>query len=100
MTKLDNHIFLIICEVALEQYRTSKFLTFINYCRHMAGSLRRGDLSGDQIADFCVIVERLDLIFTMTPEKTGQYISAFFNSERILEFEKYVTLNQQINPKL
>jgi hypothetical protein len=97
MSKYDNHVFLIICEVAMEQYKKSKFLTFINYCRNMASSLKRGDLTKGQTNDFCVIVERLDLIFTMSPDKTGKYISDFFNSERVLEFEKYITLKQQLN---
>jgi hypothetical protein len=100
MSKYENFVFLTICEIAMSRFKESNYLTFINYCRNMAVSLKRGDLDIKQLVDFYLIVERLDLIYSMSPEETGKYISDFFNSERILLFEKYVTINQQINPPL
>ena len=100
MTKYENHIYLTICEVSLETYKKSVFLTYVNYCRNMGRSLESELLTTSQNKDLIKIMDMLDIIFTLNTEDTGKYICDYFNQDlmKILEFEKCVKLTQELFP--
>lgn len=97
MSKFDNHVYLTICEVALERFKESKFLNFTNYCTNIGIELNKGNLSGSHKNDLSIIIEMLDLVYTMDSETTGAYLNNFFsfNMETIRSFEKSVVLTQK-----
>ena len=95
MSKLDNRIYLTICEVSLERFKKSKFITFMNYCKDLGMSLNDGTLSGKQKADLIEVIEMLDKIYSMDEVTTAKYLSDFYNSDNIRQFEKAVLLGQQ-----
>ena len=100
MSKYENHIFLIICEVSLETFKKSVFLTYVNYCRNMSKSLECELLTTSQNKDLAKIIDMLDIIFTLSSEDTGKYIYEYFNQDlmKILEFEKCVKSTQELFP--
>lgn len=100
MSKYKNHIYLTICEVSLETYKKSVFLTYVNYCRNMARSIESELLTTSQNKDLIKIMDMLDIIFTLSTEDTGQYIYEYFNQDlmKILEFEKSVKITQELFP--
>ncbi len=97
MNKYRNHIFLTICEVSLDCFEKSVYLSYVNYCRHMNICLKNGDISGKQKNDILKIVAELDLVYSMNDEETNNYILDFFGSNVIHLFEKSVRLTKSLN---
>ena len=100
MSKFDNRVYLTICEVSMECFKRSKFISYVNYCSNMGLSLRTNSIGKSQANNLNEIIEMLDKIYTMDAETTGKYLFDYFTSDNIREFEKCVMLTKESFPDL
>jgi hypothetical protein len=100
MSKLDNRIYTTICEVSLERFKKSKFLTYVGYCRDMGVSMNDNSLSRQQKTDLILVIEMLQKIYSLDFESIGKYMKDYFNSDNVRDFEKAVVLTQETFPFL
>ena len=104
MSKFDNRIYLTICEVSMECFKKSKFISYVNYCYHMGLALKSNTagiaIGKSQCKDLNEVIEMLDKIYSMDAETTGKYLFNYFTSDNIREFEKCVILTQEAFPNL
>jgi hypothetical protein len=100
MSKFDNRIYLTICEVSLECFKRSKFISYVNYCYDMGLSLKTNTVNKSQTRNLEEIIEMLDKIYSMDAEMTGNYLLNYFTSDNVREFEKCVVLTQESFPDL
>ena len=92
MNKLDNYIFLTICEVSLKQFKKSRYMTFVNYCGGMGHAIRSANLGRTERADLTEIGITLEKVYGLSDDEAGIYIADYFlfEGEKILQFEKAV----------
>jgi hypothetical protein len=98
MSKFDNRIYLTICEVSMECFKRSKFISYVNYCYDMGLSLKTNTINKSQTRNLEEIIEMLDKIYSMDAEMTGKYLLNYFTSDNVREFEKCVILTQTAFP--
>ncbi len=100
MNKLDNYIYLTICEVAMKDFKKTNYSSFVNFCKGIAYSLNHGNLSSREKGYIISVFNVLDVIYSMDDETTSRYISDFFNmeSERIRAFEICVMETMEFFP--
>ncbi len=92
MDKLENYIFLSICEKTLDLFKNSYFKTYSSFCSTLKSSIEREDLSK---GDFYIIYEiddYLTKIYDLSVEESNKYIIDFFILEKYLFFENTVKL--------
>jgi len=88
--KLNNYIYLTICEESFKLFGKTNFSTYHNYCKSFYLSMNTGDLSLREKGDLINLLNVLDLIYGLD-DKTGfKYIIEFFGCDKINEFELYV----------
>ncbi len=90
MTKLDNYIYLTICEISMDLYSKTKFSTYTNYCRTMSKSIETADLDKREMSDMMKIVYMLGLIYGLDTNTSVDYIRNYFKSDRCNEFQKCI----------
>lgn len=90
MTKYENHIYLIICEVTIDLFKETNFSTHSSYCSNMSECIKCGVLSDKQIRHICYIADVLEEVFYLDTRKSGVYISDFFGLEKYKIFELVV----------
>jgi len=100
MSKFDNRIYLTICEVSMECFKKSKFISYVNYCSNMGLCLKTNTVGRTQTRDLNDIIEMLDKIYSMDAATTGKYILDYFTSDNVREFEKCVILTRETFPDL
>lgn len=88
--KLDNYIYLTICEESIKLFKKSNFSTYTNYCRTFHLSMTSGNLSSRENGDLLKLLDVLDLIYGLDDNTGFRYINEFFGSDRIMDFELYV----------
>ncbi len=98
MTKFDNYVYLTICEVSLECFKNTKFVTYINYCRTMNMSLMNSQVDNREMSDIMKIIIEMRLIYDFDTETSVKYIKNYFASDRCLDFEKCVYLMRKYYP--
>jgi hypothetical protein len=96
MNKLKYFIFMSICEVSLELFKDSMYSTYINYCKGMSMSIDNGNLSKKEKHDIIKITNYLDLLYGFGEDEIAAYIVSYFESDRVAEFQKIVSLNETI----
>jgi hypothetical protein len=97
MNKYDKYVYLTICEISLDCFKKSKFISYTNYCRNFGINLRLGDLSKEQMKDLIRIGNYVDEILSMDDSSIAGYLVDFFGSDVISEFEKYARLSESIS---
>jgi len=100
MSKYNNYIFLTICETSIKCFEKTNFLTYINYAKNMGLSLNTNTLTNNQFADIGMIVNDLEKIYNLDNDMISKVISEYFNSDKILLFEKYVRKQKIIFPEI
>ncbi len=90
MTKFDNHVYIIICEVTLSLHKDTFFSSHIGYCMNMSACMKDGNLTKKQKEHICKIADVLDLVFSMNAQTTGAYISDYFLLEKFRVFQQTV----------
>lgn len=100
MSKFDNRVYLTICEVSMECFKRSKFISYVNYCYDFGLSLKTNTVNKSQARNLEDIIEMLDKIYSMDAETTGKYIFDYFTCDKVREFEKCVILTQESFPDL
>ncbi len=85
-----------ICEVSLELFKDSMYSTYINYCKGMSNSIDNGKLSKKEKYDIITITKYLDLLYGFGEDEIADYIVLYFESDRVLEFQKIISLNETI----
>jgi hypothetical protein len=98
MTKLDNYIYFTICEVTLDLYSKTKFVTYTNYCRTMCKSIESAELDKREMSDVMAIVNMLKLIYNMDTDESVKYIKNYFKSDRCNDFKKCVSMTKNVFP--
>jgi hypothetical protein len=79
MNKLDNYIYITICEVAMKEMKRTNYTSFINFCSGMAYSLSHESLYSREKSIMVEITNTLDKIYSMDEALTAKYIVDFFN---------------------
>lgn len=100
MNKYKNYIFLTICEASIECFEKSRFSTYFNYVNNMAIALETNTLSPNQKSDISIIIDELEKIYNLDNDMLKKYIIEYFNSEKVLAFEKYVRSQKITFPKI
>jgi heterodisulfide reductase subunit A-like polyferredoxin len=90
MTKYENHIYLIICEVTMDLCKETNFSTHSSYCSNMSACIKDGVLSDKQIRHICKIADVLGEVFYIDSRNAGIYMSDFFGLEKYKNFELVV----------
>jgi hypothetical protein len=100
MNKLDNYIFLTICEVSLKQFKKSRYMTFVNYCVGMGHAIKSANLGRTEHAALTEIGITLEKIYGLSDDEAGMYIADyfFFENEKIIQFEKAVRSTLEFYP--
>lgn len=98
MTKLDNYIYLTICEISMDLYSKTKFSTYTNYCRTMSKSIETADLDKREMSDMMRIVYMLGLIYGLDTNTSVNYIRNYFKSDRCGDFQKCVLMTKKCFP--
>ena len=98
MNKYDNYIFLAICEVTFKNFKNSMWVTYANYCKGMAMSLKTGELSKLDKRHLLVIYDELELLFGMSDAEKAEYIHRYFESGRWGEFEVIIRDTKKFFP--
>jgi hypothetical protein len=98
MNKLENFIYLSICEVSLNMVKPTQYTTYSYYCKGMCMSLIDGNLSYREKNDILVIANYLESIYGLNNVDIGKYILDYFESERYFELQKVVMLTNEYFP--
>lgn len=85
-----------ICEVSLELFNNSMYTTYTNYCKGMSTSIDNCRLSSKEKYDIIIITKYLDLLYGFNEEDIAAYIVLYFESDRVTEFQKIISLNNTI----
>jgi len=88
--KLDNYIYLTICEESFKLFKKTNFSTYNSYCRTFHLSMMSGNMSSRENGDLLKLLDILDLIYGLDDMASFKYINEFFSSDKIIEFELYV----------
>jgi hypothetical protein len=88
--KLDNYIYLTICEESFKLFKKTNFSTYNNYCKTFYLSLSSNDLSSREKSDLISLLNVLDLIYGLDDKDAFKYIMEFLACDKILDFELYV----------
>ena len=98
MTKFDNHVYMIICDVTLSLHKDTSFSSHIGYCTNMCACMKDGNLSKKQMDHICKIADVLDLVFSMNSQTTGAYISDYFLLDKFKFFQRTVLEAKEFFP--
>jgi hypothetical protein len=100
MNKLDNYIYLTICEIAMKEMKKTNYASFVNFCGGMAYSLSHNSLYSREKDIIISLTSMLDKIYSMDDVTTANFIVDFFNmeSERIISFQRCVMETQEFYP--
>ena len=92
INKLENYIFLSICEKSLDLFKDSYFNTYIGFCGTLKAAMETEDLGRGDLYVIYEIDDYLRKIYDLSVEESNQYIADFFLLEKYLVFEKPVRL--------
>lgn len=100
MNKLDNYIYLTICEVAIEEMKKTSYVSFPSFCNGMYFSLKQGSLSHKEMCVIIKINELMDKIYSMDEVTTANYIVEFFSldREKLTSFQHCIIATKKIYP--
>lgn len=90
MSKLDNHIYLIICEITYEQFKISKFQSYINYCTILKTYMFSEDIGRNQLKEITKVVNILTKILGLDINTATEYVASFFYKDKFCVFEEIV----------
>lgn len=96
MNKFDNYVYYNICEVAIGFFEKSKYVTFTNWCDSINNSLLTNCLNKSETKAIIGISNKMELIFSLGPKVTGEYIANFFGDRKCLEFEEAVRFMRMV----
>lgn len=100
MSKLDNHIYLIICEITYELFKKSKHITYINYCRLIKAGIISEDLGNNQKRDILILMKILYKIFDFDHKTSGEYVNKFFIEDKFEKLEVVVITTLEAFPNI
>lgn len=81
MNKLNNYIFLTICEISLKHFKESLYSTYSSYCAGFRTSIYTGNFSFRERANFVELADNLELIYGLNDEEIYTYIEYYFNQD-------------------
>jgi hypothetical protein len=90
MNKLDNHVYLIICEITYEQFRKTKFQNYVNYCNLIKTALVTQDIGRNQKTQISNLVNILMCILGFDMNTVSEYVVTFYCEDKFSEFEPFV----------
>lgn len=93
MNRLDNYIFLSICEKSLELFKDSYYSTYLGFCRTLKANMEIEDLSRGDLRIIYEIDDYLSEIYALAPKESMRYIMDFFLMEKYVELEYAVRLS-------
>lgn len=96
--KFDNYVYLTVCEESLRLFKKSNFSTYTNYCKTFCLSMVSGNLSSRENGDLLKMFDVLNLIYGLNDTESFKYILDFFNSDKIRDFELYVSEMKEFFP--
>ena len=79
MVVYENYIYLTICEVSFNSFKTTRFSTYLNYCKSIKQSINSNDLTKKEMFDINEIFDNLDKIYSLSYNDIGKYILNFFS---------------------
>jgi hypothetical protein len=94
MTVFEKHVFLKICEISLTLLHKSIYVTYHGYCRGMSNGIKDKSLTRLMNGDLIVIIDRLKFIFGFDDATALKYVTLFFGSNAVLNFERAVRLTK------
>lgn len=98
MKKFDNYVYMFICEITLKLFKDSNCMTYSNYCRLLAASLKDGNLSNKQIKHISIILSGLEKVFYFNSKESAEYLSKFFMLDKFDKFEESVRMTKEFYP--
>lgn len=100
MVVYENYIYLTICEVSFNSFKTTRFSTYLNYCKSIKQSINSNDLTKKEMFDINEIFDNLDKIYSLSYNDIGKYILNFFSlhDDKIIDFQKIIMLTKEYYP--
>ncbi len=100
MNKLNNYIYLTICEVAMKEMKKTNYVSFVSYCNGMSYSLRQSYLYSREKEAIVNITNILDKVYSLDELETANHIVDFFKMEpdKILVFQRCVMETLEFYP--
>jgi len=100
MNKLNNYIYLTICEVSMKEMKKTNYSSFISFCNGMSYSLTHDSLYFREKTTIINITNMLDIIYSMDDMLTANYIVGFFNleTELLSNFHRCVMETNEFYP--
>lgn len=98
MSKLDNHVYLIICEITYEQFKNSKFQSYINHCNLLKTALTSQDIGGNQKRQLSCLVNVLMNILGFDMNTASEYVALFYYEDKFQIFEPIVVSQIEEQP--
>jgi len=99
MSKLDNHIYLIICEITYEQFKSSKSINYINHCNIIKSALISQDLGKNQARQISSLLTILTKTLGIDVQSAGVYIANFYRNDKFIKFGDVVATAPKIGPE-
>jgi|688.fasta_scaffold1514003_2 hypothetical protein len=93
MSKLDNHVFLIICEISYEQFKNTKFQNYINHCNLLKTALASQEIGNNQKKQISSLVNILMNVLGFDINTASEYVALFYYEDKFHVFESIV-INQ------
>lgn len=81
MNKLNNYIFLTICELSLKHFKESNYSTYSSYCAGIRTSIQSNDFSSSEKSNIIEIADTLSLIYNLKDAEIYLYIEYYFNRD-------------------
>ncbi len=90
MNTLNKYILMTICDEALKYFKTTKYMTFINFCNVFSLSFKSNNFSKNEIRFVSELMDLLNLIYALDDNASSVYIMAFFSldNEMLYDYEK------------
>ena len=96
-SKLDNHIYCIICEFIIKYYKDyTQFTSFSGFCLHFKQLINNDNLNFNNTLVLTKVEDKLNKIFGLSTQQSMNYIVDFLLEDKYKEFEMEVLRTNEL----
>ncbi len=100
MQKFDNYVYLSICEITYKIYKSSHFMTYINYCKTLKVSIETNSIDNKETAQIIKVFNYLSKIYGFSDIESLDYLKKFLKLDTLIEFQKCVEAEKNASGNL
>ena len=98
MDKLDNHIYMVICESTYEIFEETRFGTYRNFCKIIKAEIQAKNISRETKERLFRTSSIIEKFFAMDANSSMRYILDFFLKDKCSIFELPVRYTKELYP--